>query len=690
MNKTLKRLPLAVAILSALGTQSAVAQVSQDESSVVLDTIHATLDRQGAKVKTNVVTLQEKDKSTETDLRGLLKEEPAIEVGGGNGMSQFFYIRGMGQNSVDVKIDGAYTDSQILYHQGRFMLDPSLIKIVSVQKGAGSASAGIGATNGAIVAETLDASDLLKNSANPNYGAKVNLGYSSNNGRSYSVSAFGKQGDFDGLVSINRVDESNYKPGNGFKNALDGSDRVPYSALDKRGILAKVGYDVNSQHRLELSHMQEQHRGVRTVREEFTIDDTPGSRTSTARQAPSYRETTLSNTNLEWTGSNLGFVDYIKANVYKMNNKRYSADDSGCGYCGNIAGKTTTNIHTRGANINLDTKLAQDLTVKYGVNYRHQKISPDRFLISNIQSPEKTDIGVYAEAIRELGEFTLTGGLRYDKFDFKAMDGKSVSDDALNSSFGVIYEPNAVQGLSLSATRNYATRSPRLYDALLTHGKRGVTSIADGIKAERARNTELGFNYNIDNVTVDGSYFWQKIDNAIANPQDRHNGANKVRETTNAGYIKNHGYELGVSYRNNGLTARLGVSESKPRIYDTHPQNLLSSNPEFAVQTGRTWTGSLAYQFAEPNVEVGVRHRAVESVDAADNSVLVRTAGTAERKGYNFSDIYANWKPYGNNKMNVNFSVNNVFDKHYYSHGQRGTTLPGIGRDFRVGVNFTY
>ena len=124
MKHTLKRLPLVVAVLGALSVQAAMAQ---DEPEVTLDTLNVTVDRQGAKVKTNVVTLQEKDESTATGLRELLKSEPAIDFSGGNGTSSYLTIRGMGQNSIDVKVDNAYSDSQILYHQGRHMLDPSLV-----------------------------------------------------------------------------------------------------------------------------------------------------------------------------------------------------------------------------------------------------------------------------------------------------------------------------------------------------------------------------------------------------------------------------------------------------------------------------------------------------------------------------------------------------------------------------------
>ena len=147
--------------------------------------------------------------------------------------------------------------------------------------------------------------------------------------------------------------------------------------------------------------------------------------------------------------------------------------------------------------------------IKYGVNYRHQEIKPPVFFSSALSNPKKSDAGIYAEAIHDIGDFTLTGGLRYDHFDIKTHDGKSVSDGTVNPSFGVIWQPH--EYWSFSASHNYASRSPRLYDALRQHGRRNaITSIADGTKAERARNTEIGFNYNNGSFAANGSYFWQK------------------------------------------------------------------------------------------------------------------------------------------------------------------------------------
>lgn len=677
---------------------------NEAKDNVVLDTVTVKGDRQGSKIKTNIVTLRQKDESTSTDLRELLKEEPAIDFGGGNGTSQHMTLRGMGQNSVDIKVDNAYSDSQILYHQGRFIIDPALVKIVSVQKGAGSASAGIGATNGAIITKTVDAEDLLKG-LDKNWGVRLSSGYASNDGVNYGASVFGKAGNFDGLFSYNRNDEKDYEAGKGYKSP-NGGKTVPYSALDKRSYLAKIGTTFgDGDHRIVLSHMKDQHRGIRTVREEFTIFESDPAKD---RQKPSYRETTQSNTNLEYTGKNLGFVEKLNANAYVLENERYSADDSGSGYAGNVAGPTTTKITTKGANINFDSRLAEKTLLKYGVNYRHQEIKPHTFLNSqytstdaalqslvrgySLTNPTKTDYGVYVEAIQDIGDVTLTGGLRYDHFDIKTHDGKSVSDGKVNPSLGVIYQP--VENLSFSVSHNYASRSPRLYDALQTHGKRGIISIADGTKAERARNTEIGFNYNDGTFAANGSYFWQTIKDALANPQNRHDSV-AIREAVNAGYVKNHGYELGASYRTGGLTAKVGVSHSKPRFYDTHKDKLLSANPEFGAQTGRTWTASLAYRFQNPNLEIGWRGRYVQK---AAGSILVAGQkgrdGKLEnvvRQGFGVNDVFANWKPLGKDTLNVNLSVNNVFNKFYYPHSQRWTnTLPGTGRDVRLGVNYRF
>lgn len=702
--KSFKLLPISSAVLSALCATAAFANTPSNDT-VVLDTITVT-DNQGLKVKSNVVTTQIKDESVETDLRGLFKNEPSITMGGGTGTSTFLYLRGMGQNSVDVKVDNAYSDSQIHYHQSRHMLDPALVKVVAVQKGAGSASAGIGQTNGAIVAKTVDAADLLKNSSNPNFGAKVNTGISTNHEHNYGLSFFGKNEVADLVIAGNRVKASDYRAGRGVQNGIDGSSRIPFSAMDKKSYLVKLGLNLGD-HRFVLSHMNDEHHGVRTVREEFSADASltqGGLSLGRGGQSPQDRRMTVSNTNLEWTAKNLGFVQEANANVYHLVHSRWSADDSGNGYAGgnlNPAGAATkVKVDTVGANLNLDSNLSDNVLLKYGVNYRQQEVKPaHRF--EKINNQEKQDIGFYVEGLTSIvDKVLLTTGLRYDHFNYKAMDGKKASDGAFNPSVGIIYEP--IQFLSLSASHNYATRSPRMQDALLAHGYRrggGTVSITPNTKAEQARSTEIGFNYDNGTVGIEGSYFWQTIKDALVRSDARASNhacpatvADCYSELQNGGTIKNRGYELSGFYKYQGLTARLGVAHSKPRFYG----NNFISHPDYAAVIGRTWTASLAYRFEKPNLEIGIHHRHIEGVKTEDNIFVIQdtvTPPTAGKDGYRLTDLTANWKPFGTDKMNVNFAVNNVSNKKYRSHAQRGseaTALYGAGREYRVGVNYTF
>ena len=699
-----KQLPLATAIMSVLSLQLIHANETSSPH-VVLDTLNAKVDRQGTKVKTNIINLKEKDERTETDLRGLLNEEPAINFGGGNGTSQWWTIRGMGQDQIDVKVDNAYSDTQLFHHQGRFMLDPSLVKIVSVQKGAGSASAGIGATSGAIIAKTLDAKELLENSTNEDFGFKINVGYSSNNGHNYGTSVFGKAGKVDALLTGHWTNHDDYKGGDGYTN-LQGGNKVKQSALDQRGLLTKIGVDVNDDHCFVASYREEYSKGVRSLREEFDFSQarlavekltpeqiTQGLTLSTestisrgrkvyyvldhngnyvpndANNNPRQREIKQQTTMLEWIGQNMGFVDKVEANIYQMNISLKDADAPQFPLNGKV--KTT------GANINLDSWINNTL-FKYGVNYRKQKGES-----SGRKTQEKTDTGIYTEAINHINDFTLTGGLRYDHFDYKATDSSTAKRGHLNPSVGVIYQLNP--NLSLSANHNYATRSPRLQETTLSNSTNyGIDS---NIKAEKARNSEIGFNYSDGSFFADGSYFWQSVNDAFGTRCVLQVGKDcKLTNFANLGKIKNKGYEIGLGYRLNGLSARISMAENDPEVYG------VSDNTQSAILQGRTYTGSLGYKLQNLPIELGWRGRLVEDSIGTPSRGSSTATATQIRQGYDVHDFYVNWKPYNNNKFNINFAINNAFDENYRPHAQRAgeTTLVGAGRDFRIGVNFTY
>ena len=650
MRKHFSLLPLAMLVATAVYADN-------------LEVINVVSENTGAKSKTNVITTESINRSTETELKGLLKDEPAINFGGGHGTSQWFTIRGMGQDQVDVKVDDAYTDAQLFHHQGRFMFDPALFKKVSVQKGTGSASAGIGATSGAIVAETVSAKDLLKEGQD--IGFKVNAGVSSNKGWSKGATVYSRAQAMDVLLSGNWVKESDYKAGNGYK--------IKNSALGQRGLLAKVGVDLNEDHQIELSHRQERHYGVRALREEFDFSQD----NNDANNAPRYRITTNDTSKIEWTGKNMGFISNAKANVWRSVISREEPSE-----------RSRTRLIANGANLNLDSPIGESHLIKYGINYRDQEGKPNSLTVQNgiqMKTQKKREVGVYAEGIWGLGAFTLTTGLRYDHFNFRAMDGSKSNKGSVNPSVGLIYE--ITNDLSLNTSLNYATRSPRFHEIMLssgaTRGRTAVYSIANNIKPERSRNAEVGFNYKLaDSLSLNGSYFWQTIQDTHAFTQIRPG----YYEIQNAGKLRNHGYELGAAYKYEGLTLRAGVAYSKPELDGRTVDSTVT-----AIPIGRTWTTGVSYHFEQPDVEIGWKGRFVQhtSYDSTTNN---RGGGstTTKRPGYGVNDFYITWKPVEN--VNINLALNNAFNKYYRSHSQRAgvSTLPEPGRDVRLSVNYTF
>jgi hemoglobin/transferrin/lactoferrin receptor protein len=91
----------------------------------------------------------------------LLEELPTVEVvSGPRRIGETANIRGLDEERIVTTIDGARQNFNI-GHQGRFFIEPDLLKQVEIYRGANSALYGSGAIGGVIALTTKDASDLL-------------------------------------------------------------------------------------------------------------------------------------------------------------------------------------------------------------------------------------------------------------------------------------------------------------------------------------------------------------------------------------------------------------------------------------------------------------------------------------------------------------------------------------------------
>lgn len=600
------------------------------------------------------------ERTTDKDLKEVLADQVGVQFGGGRGVSQHWTIRGMGADQINLVIDDASSDVQIFHHQGRYFMDPALVKIIGIEKGTGSASSGIGATSGKIEATTMDALDLLREGQD--VGVRLTGGGSSSKDAGWGggFSVYGRKGMVDGLFSANRMHSDDYKDGNG--------DKVGQSALDTRSFLAKVGVSFSDDARFVISQKREQEYGLRNLREEFFFN--------TDNDNPSNKKRTIDTTTVSLKGRTAGFVDTYDVNFSHLENGQKSTPRAG-------GATTNVDVDTNVANVRLSSVILGQHRLKYGLNWREQQAGSTNQQNAGLRKQKKTDTGVYLEGIWRFAPITLTTGVRYDHFKLHSnqVGGKSASDGKVNPSIGLIYDVN--DELSFNISHNRATRSPRFYEAMLSSTP---LIYDDNLKAENARNTEIGVDWRRGGFALNAQYFWQTLkDMQTFTGIDCQGRSCAAQLVGNGATLKNNGYEINASYRRGGLTGRIGVAYSKPKVSGATYDQVAT-----AIPMGRQWTTSLTYRMPSPSLEIGWRGRYAQKGSYMDST---RGGGEAvNRSGFGVHDIFANWQPYGDDRMNVNFSVSNLFDKYYRSHSQRSGTsaLPEPGRSFRVRVTWRY
>jgi len=101
----------------------------------------------------------------------VFRNETSVNVGGSVGISQKLYVRNVGEDLLNITVDGAEIAEAVFHHAGRVTVEPELLKRVEVEAGAGSAAAGPGALGGSVKFTTKDPKDLLKEGKNIGGGA---------------------------------------------------------------------------------------------------------------------------------------------------------------------------------------------------------------------------------------------------------------------------------------------------------------------------------------------------------------------------------------------------------------------------------------------------------------------------------------------------------------------------------------
>jgi len=621
---------LVLAIASALVTS--VANADSTETLVVTGQESVGSDL--------LIDSEQMDRVQASDLEDVFALDPDVTVGGGIGVAQKVYVRGLEDTMLNVTVDGATQAGSLFHHQGKISIEPELLKQVEVHAGAGDATNGPGALGGAIKFVTKDPEDLLREGEQ--FGALVKAGYSSaSDSNKVSTTVFGRMSDnWSAMASLAHDDSDNYEDGSG--------DEVAGSAAEQQLGYFKIKGQITDAQSLTLSHERVEDEGTRPQRPEWRV-----SSGNPAYPHESRRRSTVLKHTLAPAGNDL----------VSMENTIYST--RGEIYQDGAWGLYNGRVDSFGFDIRNTSKIG-DHKLVYGVDYRRDEAD----LLSELYADTFADGDVAGLYIQDYFQLTdklqLSFGSRYDRYEMS--DGKAdLSFSGFSPNLGFSYDINSeltLRGGYAEAMRGKEVAETFLLDSSYVY--------QDGLKEERAKNFELGFDFNRDRFSLSGTAYRSEIKDAI--DYQRISG---VRTFFNAGELENHGVTLRAGYEWDNLSAGISFAYQQAEL-NGRELNAVDSNG-FGNSIGNTLMADLRYT-VNNDLELGWFGRFVQGIDnleAADGSV--------NKPGYGVHDVYARWLPTSDEDLSLTLTVKNLFDKQYIDHASTGDYTHLSGYDIVIG-----
>ncbi|MDN3518694.1 TonB-dependent receptor [Aquisalimonas lutea] len=632
--------------------------------------------------------------STPDDLLGRL---PNVEfTGGPRRTGEVPSIRGFSGADVVVTIDGA-RQNFLSGHDGRFFLDPLLLREVEVLRGPASSLYGSGATGGVIALRTLRARDLL--GPGDSAGVRVHGGYQDVNDETHAgLTAYGRPADDLGvLASVTTRNSGTIELGDG--NELTDTDDDIVSGL------LKGNWQAGEHSELEASFQ----RFDNDAREPNNPQGLGGDnqvdkdiRSDTARLRYSFSDP--ANPLLD-----------LDALVYRTETSvdERRLDDSGLGPRGELLER---NVDTTG--VRLDNRSRGSLgdvgvTLTYGAEAYQDKQTgaADGADRAGVPDAEYDFYAAFAQAeIRwdqpagVPGELLLVPGVRFDRFEASSEGADDLEDDEISPRLGITWKPT--HSTMLFVNRANAFRAPTVGEIYPsgTHfqiplgppfgtiSNRFVPN--PDLKPQRTRTWEFGggfevsdllasgdaLNVKLTHFEVDGEDF---IDTRVDQPApftDCNPGipgdCDGTSRSVNVASAELSGQEVEAHYRVGRLRTSFGFS----RIDGENTR----TGEKLGVLTPRQFTLDARYLLPALDTTIGGRILRASDFDKVNDP-------SEERDAYTVVDLSLTWQPGGPalRGLSVRLGVDNVFDE-AYSRTYTGAAEPGRNLKASVGYNVSW
>ena len=507
----------------AASTLAATSVTAEERKPILLDDVvveNAARDGRSLLDTTtgaSVVGREEMDRRQATTYEELIGDTPGVLIEGGpRGIAEEPNIRGFQDEQIVLRVDGGRLNFNQA-HRGRFFLDPDIVERVEVIRGGGSTVQGSGALGGVIAIDTRDAYDLLDEGET--VGARFRTSFETNGDAiGQTATVYGAQGGFDALGFIAYRDRSDDLTDGG------GADIIA-SQIDIVNGLAKLGYEEGAS-RFEAVASYYVDDGITPV----AADGAVGPSNPTVD-----RDAEIATGRLSW--------DYAPADNPLL-------DLSVLGYINTLGITETRQLDGRIDTTDYDTvgfeavnrssvDIGVPATFVYGLEFVRDSQTGTRNGATRLQFPDAsaTTYSGFLEAQIQLTEqFTITPGVRYDRYELNPTTQPDRSESKFSPRIGVSFRP--VPELQIYGNYSRAFRTPSLtelysddvhfaipgfpLDATTTFT--GVNSFvpAPNLKPETSDQFEAGFRFSEGDVFQPGDAlsfsvggYYAKVDNFI-------------------------------------------------------------------------------------------------------------------------------------------------------------------------------
>ncbi|MEQ8435344.1 MAG: TonB-dependent receptor [Oceanicaulis sp.] len=639
----------------------------------------------------SVIDMSDLAANRPSDLADLLQDVPGLEIAGGpRRTGQTISLRGFGRESVTLLVDGARQNFASA-HDGVLFLDPSLLGRVETVRGSASALYGSGAAGGVIAFETLEADDLLR--GEERLGARASLGYRSvNEERRGSAALFGEAGAFEGIAALSLRQSGDI--------ALGSGDDLPAQDEIVSGLLGGE-WDVSDALELELGWLTFRNDALEPNNGQGAalVDGlNPLVRKDVA--ADSYRATLAFDpasdlVGLELTAyHNVGEVDEVDPAI----NRFIERDLTTVG----LRAENRAEFGLGG----LDLALVTGLETYEDEQEGFDSATPDNTR-GGVPSGTTRFTGAWAQLETTLdlggaGDLILLPGVRFDRFESETQGAAANEDEAVSPRIAASWAPT--ETVRLFASWGEAFRAPSLNELYIsdTHfslphpvlGPRAFITndfIANpDLKPESTETLEIGAGFNRqgvftadDRLEIKGAWFQTDAEDLINLAVDFRfaptcfappffapcSAGTSFSENLDSAELE--GFEIAAAYET-------GPWEISGALFEVDGENTVTGEPLGALAPLMGHVNA-RYTLDAARVTLGARLGFASEFDKTSDPAQVRD-------GYAVLDLTAGWRPLENQRVRLDFAVENVFDEDF-ERVFAGVSEPG--RSVRLDLTWT-